>query len=128
MEIEKISLEGLEKIYAVSTIRKEFQKAVNEIWKDKKPYERYQKKLMGDLAILDDQKERAIKLASFERLSGEKYIYSIRHPESEKNIRILYTIFENNVILLYAFLEKNDGDYQRAIRVARDRIKKLMEE
>jgi phage-related protein len=72
--------------------------------------------------VLDIEKERAIDLAQFEKLAGEDNIYSIRHPESKKNLRILYTIVDGAVILLIAFLEKNDGDYQNAITTAKNRI------
>ncbi len=62
---------------------------------------------MQDLAVLDMEKERAIDLPQYEKLSGEKELYSIRHPESKKNVRIIYTISDDViVILLVAFLEK----------------------
>ena len=59
-------------------------------------------------------------------MSGEEDLYSIRHPESKKNFRVIYTIYEGNIIiLLIAFLEKNDGDYKKAIRVAKKRLEWL---
>lgn len=48
-------------------------------------------------------------------------MYSIRHPESKKNVRVIYTFYEDVIVLLHAFLEKNDGDYQRAIETAERR-------
>ena len=122
MELERICIEGVNNTYAISAVRKEFQKAVDEPWKDKPPWERYQKKLIGDLAVLELDKERAIDLLQYEKLDGEDSLYSIRHPESKKNVRIIYTIFNGAIILLTAFLEKNDGDYRRAIRRAKDRL------
>lgn len=126
MQLEKIDVNGLNDIYALSAVQKEFMKSVNEQWKKNPPWERYQKKLIQDLAVLEIEKERAVDLPQYEKLSGEKELYSIRHPESKKNIRIIYTIIENGiVILLTAFLEKNDGDYQNAINVAKRRLRWL---
>ncbi len=125
MYLEKIKINGLDDIYIISNVRKEFEKAVNEAWKEKPPWERFQKKLIADLAVLSELKERAIDLQQFEKLSGEKELYSIRHPETKKNIRVVYTIDEHQIILLTAFLEKNDGDYLRAIRTARKRLEWL---
>lgn len=125
MYLEKIIINGLDDIYIISNVRKEFEKAVNEAWKEKPPWERFQKKLIADLAVLSELKERAIDLQQFEKLSGEKELYSIRHPETKKNIRVVYTIDEHQIILLTAFLEKNDGDYLRAIRTARKRLEWL---
>ena len=126
MKLEKIEINGLKNIYALSVVQKEFKKAVNEQWKENPPWQRYQKKLIQDLAVLDIEKEQAIDLPQYEKLSGEDRLYSIRHPESKKNVRIIYTIAEGAVvILLVAFLEKNDGDYQKAINVAKQRLKWL---
>lgn len=126
MQLEKIDINGLENIYALSVVQKEFYKAVNEQWKTNPPWKRYQKKLIQDLAVLDMEKECAIDLPQFEKLSGETKLYSIRHPESKKNVRVLYTIVEGKIIiLLVAFLEKNEGDYQKAIKVAKQRLKWL---
>lgn len=123
MELEKIDINGLNDIYALSVVRKEFTKAVNEQWKNNPPWQRYQKKLMQDLAVLNIEKERAIDMPQYEKLSGEKELYSIRHPESKKNVRVIYTLVEDSVvILLVAFLEKNDGDYQNAINLAKKRL------
>ena len=123
MELEKIDINGLNDIYALSVVRKEFTKAVSEQWKNNPPWQRYQKKLMQDLAVLDIEKERAIDMPQYEKLSGEKELYSIRHPESKKNVRVIYTLVEDSVvILLVAFLEKNDGDYQNAINLAKKRL------
>lgn len=78
-----------------------------------------------DLAVLEQEKERAIDLQQFEKLSGVERLYSIRHPESRKNVRVIYTIEEDAIILLTAFLEKSSGDYQRAINTAQKRLKWL---
>lgn len=126
MELEKIDINGLNDIYALSVVQKEFTKSVNEQWKSNPPWQRYQKKLIQDLAVLDVEKEHAIDLPQYEKLSGEKELYCVRHPESKKNVRIIYTIIEGGIIiLLTAFLEKNDGDYQNAINVAKHRLRWL---
>lgn len=128
MEIDQIyfeNMEGLDNIFAVSNLKKEFQIAVNEQWKTKPPWKRYQKKLIADLVVLSQEKERAVDLANFEKLRDTDRLYSIRHPKSKKNIRVIYTVDEGAIILLVAFLEKNDGDYKRAINVAERRLKLL---
>ena len=119
------NMEGLDNIFAVSNLKKEFQSAVNEQWKTKPPWKRYQKKLIADLVVLSQEKERAVDLGNFEKLRDTDRLYSIRHPKSKKNIRVIYTVDEGAIILLVAFLEKNDGDYKRAINVAERRLKLL---
>ena len=122
MELERIVASGLTNIYSLSTVQKEFRNSV----KDEEPYPRYQKKLLQDLAVLEDLKEEAITLPQFEKLTGEDRLYSIRHPRSQKNIRLLYTIEEGTIIiLLCAFLEKSTNDYKKAIAVAKKRLKWL---
>lgn len=125
MELEKVGILGINNTYAISNVKKEFKKAVNEEWKENPPWKRYLKKLIEDLAVLEEEKERAIDLPQFEKLDGSDRLYSIRHPESRKNVRVLYVIEEGNIILLTAFLEKNAGDYSRAIKIAKGRLKWL---
>lgn len=125
MELEKININGLNDIYTLNVVQKEFKKAVDEPWKETPPWQRYQKKLIQDLAVLDSEKERAIEFPQYERLCTEEKLYSIRHPETPKNVRIIYTILEGSVILLGAFLEKNDSDYHKAINIAKKRLKWL---
>lgn len=126
MVLEKVDINGLNDIYALDVVQKEFVKAVNEQWKKNPPWQRYQKKLIQDLAVLDMEKERAIEFPQYEKLSGEDKLYSIRHPETKKNVRVIYTIVNGSiVILLVAFLEKNEGDYKNAINVAKKRLKWL---
>ena len=122
MELEKIDINGLNDIYTLNVVKKEFTKAVNEQLKINPPWKRYQKKLIQDLVVLDMEKERAIDLPQYEKLSAEKDLYSIRHPETKKNVRIISTITEGIVVVLVAFLEKNEGDYQKAINLARQRV------
>lgn len=125
MELERICILGINNTYAISNVQKEFRKAVNEPWKDEPPWKRYQQKLIQDLAVLEQEKERAIDLQQFEKLSGVDRLYCIRHPESKKNVRIIYTIDAGAIILLTAFIEKNNGDYQRAISTAQRRLQWL---
>lgn len=121
MELEKICIDGIDNTYAISNLKKELKKAVDEPWKETPPWQRYQKKLIADLAVLEQERERAIDLPQFEKLVGIEQLYSIRHPESKKNVRVIYTFYEDVIVLLHAFLEKNDGDYQRAIETAERR-------
>ncbi len=122
-----VKMNCFDRIYQVDCFTKEFQDAVNEIWVRKSPYKRYQKKLIEDLAVLDDYGENAIKLPQFEVLSNTKYrLYSIRHPKTKKNVRILYVIFEGSIILLTAFLEKNNSDYTNGIRRSEKRYSVLI--
>ena len=89
---------------------------------------RISKKLLADLAVLDIEKEKAIDLAAFEKLTIEKDLYSIHRPNSRKNVPIIYTIIDRKIIiLLTVFLEKNKSDYQNAISVAKNRLKQLQE-
>lgn len=126
MELECIEIEGCEEIYMISSVKKEFSKAVSENWKDNPPWQRYQKKLIGDLVVLQADKEKAIELASFEKVDGEDNLYSIRHPEGKKNVRVLYSITDDReIVLLTAFLENNTNDYKLAIRRAKVRMKWL---
>ncbi len=122
MELEQVCCGEITNIYAISSVKKEFRKAVDEPWKKNPPWQRYQEKLIEDLAVLEQEREMAIELPQYEKLSGEDDLYSIRHPESKKNVRVIYTISEGMIILLVAFLEKNDGDYKRAIRTAKSRL------
>lgn len=98
--------------------------AMEEFW----TLSRISKKLLADLAVLDIEKEKAIDLAAFEKLTNEKDLYSIHRPNSRKNVRIIYTIIDRKIIiLLTVFLEKNKSDYQNAISVAKNRLKQLQE-
>lgn len=123
MELEQVCIEGINNTYTITNVKKEFRKAADEPWGEKPPWKRYQKKLMQDLAVLEMEKERAIDLPQFEKLTGFDRLYSIRHPESKKNIRVIYIIEDEAIILLTAFLEKNEGDYQKAIKLALKRLK-----
>ena len=126
MELKKIDINGLNDIYAVDVFEKEFKKAVDESWKSDPPWKRYQTKLIKNLVVLDTEKEQAVRLKQFEKLSGTEELYSIRYPEANKNFRVIYTVYEENfIILLTAFQEKNDGDYRRAVAVAEKRLRQL---
>lgn len=106
MELEKICITGINNTYAISSVKKEFRKAVDETWKEEPPWKRYQQKLIEDLAVLEQEREGAVDLQQFEKINGVDRLYSIRHPESKKNVRLIYTIEAGAIILLVAFLEK----------------------
>ena len=67
MELEKLEISGLSNTYAIANVKKEFQKAVDEPWKEVPPWQRYLKKLIADLAVLeqknDSDYQRAINTA-----------------------------------------------------------------
>ncbi len=126
MELVKIDIEGIYDTYSLTVALKEFQKAVDEVWRLAPPWKRYQKKLIQNLAVLCEEKEKAIDLQQFEKLQGEEFLFSIRYPNAQKNIRVIYTITEDeNIILLTAFLEKNTSDYEKGIKRAKNRLKEL---
>jgi len=78
--------------------------------------------LYRSLAQLDEMGTATTRLKGFEKLPGTGGIYSARYPNTGKNPRILYFFIQGaKVVLLTPFLEKNSGDYQRAIRVAKAR-------
>ena len=122
MELEKINIDGVNDTYALSVIKKEFKDAVNEPWKEVEPWQGYQKKLLQDLAVLDLSKEKAIDLPQFEKLSGEENLYCIHRPRSRKNIRIIYTIYDDciNCIFREEFrgLSEGDKDSEEKIEMA----------
>ena len=126
MQLVKIDTNGLKDIYSLDCFEKEFRKVAGENWKSDPPFLRYQKKLLMDLAVLDDQKENAIKLPEFERLTDEVGLFSIRHPHSNLNMRVIYTIEEGVVILITVFLEKEKSDYTKAIKRSRKRRKWIL--
>ena len=125
MKLEKIDIKGINDIFAISSVKKEFEKAADETWHDNPPWKRYQEKLIQDLAILDTEKEKAIKLQHFEKLVGIDRLYSIRHSETPKNVRVIYTIEKGFIVLLTVFLEKNTGDYKKAVARAKKRLQWL---
>ena len=72
MELQKLDINGLNNVYTLSVVKKEFEKAVNEKWKNQPPMKRYQEKLLANLAVLDVEKEKAIELPQYEKLVGEE--------------------------------------------------------
>ena len=112
MELQHLDICMLHDIYMLSPVQKEFKKAVDESWRKEEPWMRYQDRLLKDLAVLDEHKKEKL--------------YSIRHPKTKKNVRVLYTITDDlKVILLTAFLEKSASDYDRAKKTAINRLKWL---
>lgn len=116
-------------IFYVDCFEKEFQKITREDFTDKEPYPRYQKWLIGKLAVLNTFGTDALKLRDFEPLNtpnGAPKLYSIRYPKSKLNPRVIYVYYDRSTaILLGAFLEKNSSDYSRNITKALGRLKIL---
>ena len=126
VELQHLDICMLHDIYMLSPVQKEFKKAVDEPWRKEEPWMRYQDRLLKDLAVLDEHKKDAIIFEQFELLTDTEKLYSIRHPKTKKNVRVLYTITDDlKVILLTAFLEKSASDYDRAKKTAVNRLKWL---
>ena len=125
--MELLKLNTYNRIYQTDCFSNEFSEVVNEGWAKKAPYKRYQKKLLTDLFVLDEYGENSIQFPQFEELSDTKIrLFSIRHPKTKKNVRVIYAIIEGIIVLLTAFLEKNTSDYARGIRRAENRYKLLI--
>ncbi len=128
MELHRIVFDGyeqLDNIYSVPMLEKEFSEAVNEYWLLSPPWKRYQRKLVENLVVLGAYLEGATQLLQFEKLINNPPLYSIRHPNTPKNVRVIYSIEDNCIILLHAFLEKNSSDYKRGINIAKHRLNEL---
>lgn len=125
MELIKISIGDITNLFALSAAIDEFEKCSDELWSETPPWKRYQGKLMSELVVLSEHKERAITLAHFEKINSVDGLYSIRNPKTKKNLRVLYTIQEGYIILLTVFLEKSKNDYKKAIAIASSRMKLL---
>ncbi|MFI3169365.1 MAG: type II toxin-antitoxin system RelE/ParE family toxin [Faecalibacterium sp.] len=121
-----VKTKGFENIYEVDYFRKEFKAITDEKWKLSEPFPRYQKWLIGRLAVLDKNPQEALHSNHFEKLNADPTIYAIRYPKSKLNPRVLYVCVEDkNIILLTAFKEKSSSDYANAISVAQSRWKLL---
>lgn len=127
--MEVIQLSKFNRIYMLDVVKKEFEKICSELWKKDPPYLKYQDRLIGDLMILDKEGKSAVKLANFEKLVNTNCdLYSINHKHKDKNMRYLYAFYEENIILLTAFNEKDKSDYDKGIKRAKARYKWLMED
>lgn len=123
LNIEKLN--NYTNIYQVDCFNKEFENALSET----KVNGRYHKWLRRQLNVLDSFGKDALKMEQFEKLTDiNPNLYSIRHPHSKKNERVIYIYLENDkVFLIYPFLEQNDSDYHNAISVAKKRVKFILE-
>ena len=71
------------------------------------------------------------KVRGFEKLKNAKDLYSMRFCMKNKNIRILFSFYENNVLLLCAFHErqgKNVSEYEAFIPSAQTRFAEMTRE
>lgn len=128
MQIVKNKL--FKNIYEIENFEKEFLEITNEKFYFTPPFPRYQKWLIGCLAILDEYNKKAIQFTKFEQLKNTApNLFSIRYPKSKLNPRVLYGFLDNNkIILLAAFKEKSKKDYSKNLIIAQNRlniIKKL---
>ena len=123
-------------VYEADTFEEEFLSLVNEAKTDKEPYPRFQKWLITKLEKLAMLKENAIILEEFEDLheteiidDEEYHFYSIRQ-KSKINQRIIYTIYKGEIIILLCSFKEQKGvqEYRRAIKRAKDMIKRISKE
>lgn len=126
MDILKV--DGFNNIYQVDCFQTEFLKTVKERPKKQGIKSRYQDWLVRSLAILDELGFNALSLPAFEKLNDTDRIYSIRYTKSIKNPRVLFVFFDGrNIILLTSFLEKSKADYDKALEVAKNRLRLIKE-
>lgn len=119
--MEIYNYESLGNIFYLGSFKRELSKL-------KRDNPNYAKWLDRKIKILSQDAAGATDGIHFEKLSNQQ-LYSIRHP-SKNNERVIYYIItdDNSVILLTAFAEHNDSDYQRSIERANQRLKILKEE
>ena len=95
----------------------------------------FTRKIRNALRMLENLKRNCTRQKTFERLTKNGDIYSIRLI-GKKNIRILFMFIDDCgrevVILLYAFEEKDKKSkskysYNAAIDIAKNRINKILE-
>ena len=100
VEPEKLEIEGLNDVYALSVVKKEFKKAVDEPWRDEKPWKRYQKALLQDLAILVAQKEKAIVLNNLSLYRERKIciVYVIQRHKKRACFVYFYRAFRSGIV------------------------------
>ena len=126
--LERIKTEGFKHVYEVDVFKKEFKKITGETKND----QRYHKWLKRQLLRLEDLGMKALVLDGFEPLSDTNpRLYSIRYNKSPLNPRVIY-IYANGdeIYLLTAFKEsskKSNSDYNRAVKIAHERLKYLSE-
>lgn len=111
-----------------------FNKELKEIIEQSGFKNEFTRKYRKALRFLDGLKRNCTNQKSFERLSSETEIYSIRLI-GEKNIRILFTFMkfsnEEIAVLVYSFQEKDDKNnsktsYSANIKIAEKRIEELV--
>ncbi|KHC92933.1 hypothetical protein TBGT1765_02832 [Thermotoga sp. TBGT1765] len=110
----------------------EFPKEFKELIERYVPKQRRSKlklKYANLINILSNEGERAITQPYFEKLrgTGDVDLYSLRLEKKNPNIRIIFSFWKSYVILLCAFLEKEKGDYDKAINSAKRRFKNIVE-
>lgn len=123
--MELLQYAGYGNIYYVDCFEKEFQNVTSENFTDTEPHPRYQKWLIGKLAVLNAHGKGVLQLRDFEQLNtpgSAPNLYSIRYPRSKLNPRVIYIYYDDSaVILLGAFLERSKGDYKRNMNKALQR-------
>ena len=119
--MELVRFLDFEKFYMIDCFDNEFKKVT-----DNSTY--YRKWLIRELHVLENEGKNAIKFRrKFELLHNEKEnLYSMMFKPSEINLRIIYTMDEDDAVLLVPFKEKSRSDYENAKEKAKKRIKALI--
>jgi len=68
-----------------------------------------------------------MKLFSISGIKDDIKRFERKYKKYYPNIRIIFSFWKSYVILLCAFLEKEKGDYDKAINSAKKRFKNIVE-
>lgn len=131
MDIFRVNPEYYNNIYGCDLFLSEKQSLYKKDYDASKSYEKW---LDKKLRFLDTEGLDVISKFPqvFEKLSDTSDLYCIRKITRNKNPRILFfAIIEEEedpaFVLLTAFHESNNGDYPRAIKIAEERRKMILE-
>lgn len=129
-------VEGYDSIYTYFRFTSELTKLFK---KDRHNAHLYEQWLDRQLHFMDDEPIQFLlsehptvfeKIRSFQYHGSTYSIYSIRRPQTSKNLRILFSLIESGSdqadILLLAFSELNQSDYERSIPIAIKRMKDII--
>lgn len=114
------SLDGYERIDIVEPFENELNKLYTKNQKEKHDYLKF---LQEELHKIENRNEHINRAEPIQY--KDVTLYSIR-KRMKKNTRVLYYYMKNNrILLLTAFVEKNDSDYENGKKRAYSRLKSL---
>ncbi len=116
-------LPNLKRVFSVPQIDKELEKLFGKSKKDLYDFIEY---MLAQFQILE-WADRRLDKKPFEHLRNcNADLYRLRSPSNSKNVRILYYYREDEtIVLLCAFEERSNVDYQNNIKFAISRIKEI---